>query len=111
AHRIGVVQRLKTMSTTGAIGKACSGSTSIRAPVILFSVSTGPSPHYFPLGTYCPATIASIESTENSTTGSEHDCGDWSDGQRWTAARAGARSGRRTGDGCLARDLSARRGG
>src|SRR5436309_12053057 len=42
-QRIGVVQRLKTMSTTGAIGQASSG---------VVPVTFAASSHYFPLGTY-----------------------------------------------------------
>src|SRR6184192_4138599 len=43
AHRIGVVHRLNTMSTTGAIGQASSGVV-----LVTFRASI----HYFPLGTY-----------------------------------------------------------
>ncbi|GAA5031350.1 hypothetical protein GCM10023335_72670 [Streptomyces siamensis] len=47
-----MVQRLKTMSTTGAIGQAASGSTSTAAGRDVASVTMSPSLHYFPLGTY-----------------------------------------------------------
>src|ERR1700754_3050409 len=51
-HRIGVVQRLNTMSTTGAIGHACSGTTSAGAAGLVSLITMSPSSHYFPLGTY-----------------------------------------------------------
>src|SRR5262245_42005726 len=61
-HRIGVVHRLKTRSTTGAIGHASSGSASTWPPS---------QTHYYPLGTYYPHDTSVSFGRANAAAGQE----------------------------------------